>query len=82
MNPAARWRAFPERHKGGGRRAVIYRWTFRLFFKASITNGAGTFEGPNPDVIWKRRFGKSDWRLFTWPYQVKIFGVFLPIYPE
>ena len=56
VNPAARWRAFPERHKRQGGVLAFIDGHSAYFSRHSITNGAGTFEALNPDVIWNAPF--------------------------
>ena len=58
VNPAARWRAFPQRHKAQGGVLSFVDGHAAYFSRHSVTNGAGVFEGPNSDVIWNSHYRK------------------------
>lgn len=51
VNPANRWRSFGWRHSGGGNIAFIDGHS-AYFATRYVTNGAATYEGRRPDIIW------------------------------
>ncbi len=52
VNPAARWRSFPSRHSSLGGVLNFVDGHAQFYTQSYITNGAGTYEGTNADVIW------------------------------
>jgi prepilin-type processing-associated H-X9-DG protein len=51
VNPANRWRNFALRHDQGGHLVFVDGHT--KFYKIhAVTNGAGSYEAPHPDIIW------------------------------
>jgi prepilin-type N-terminal cleavage/methylation domain-containing protein/prepilin-type processing-associated H-X9-DG protein len=51
VNPANRWRSFASRHNGGG--VINFIDGHASYFKNKyVTDGSGTYEAKNPDIIW------------------------------
>jgi prepilin-type N-terminal cleavage/methylation domain-containing protein len=55
VNPANRWRSFASRHASGGVMNFLDGHAF-YFKDRYVTNGAGTFEGRLPDIIWNNPY--------------------------
>jgi prepilin-type N-terminal cleavage/methylation domain-containing protein/prepilin-type processing-associated H-X9-DG protein len=58
VNPANRWRNFAVRHEGGG--VITFTDGHARHFKAkAVTQGAGTDEARNPEIIWNAPYRVS-----------------------
>jgi len=55
VNPANRWRSYASRHELGG--VVNFIDGHGKYFKIHyVTNGAGTYEVRNPDIVWNEPY--------------------------
>lgn len=59
VNPANRWRSFASRHESGG--VINFLDGHANYFKDRyVTNGAGTYEARNGDIIWNGPYRQAN----------------------